>query len=514
MSDNKNIPMMLLILDGWGLAPKSKANPIELADKQNFDFLWENYPHTKLFAHGKHAGLPDNQVGNSEAGHLNIGAGKVVLQESVFISKKIDDGTFYKNPAFKQLITHVNKNKSELHLMGLISSESSPHMNLKHLYALAELACENCSEVYLHLFTDGRDSPQFAAIDILHRVQKKLPKKARIVSLIGRFYAMDRNRNWQRTQKAYELLTQGKGQKFENIDKAIIHSYNKGLTDEYLEPSLIVGKNEKPIAIDSNDGVVFFNLRSDRARQLTKCFVQTNFNKQNPKAFKRKKILKNSTFVALTDFGPDLDDILTAFPSITVKNTMPMLLSDFRQIYVAEGEKYAHVTYFVNGGSDKPVNGEHRLKVPSPRNEHYDEVPEMSAYKITDRLLEFLSENRYDFYFVNFANPDMIAHTGNIEEGIKAIEVIDECLGRIYEKIKEIGGVLLVTADHGNAEKMIDLETGEKFTQHTTNKVPFILVDSENIKFKSGGKLGNILPTVLDLLGKKIPKDKLKSLIK
>ncbi len=513
MSTKKNLPLILLILDGWGIAPKNKGNAIELAKKPNFDFLLKKYSHTSLFAHGRHVGLPENQVGNSEAGHLNIGAGRVVKQDSVIISKAIKDGTFYKNTAILELIKHVNKNKSDLHLMGLISLHNSPHMSLEHLYALTKMACKQCKNIYLHLFTDGRDSPQFAAADILRQVQKKLPEKVKIVSLVGRFYAMDRNKRWQRTQTAYELLISGKGEVFEDFDKAVLHSYNKELTDEFLEPSLIVPKGKKPVLIKDNDGIVFFNLRSDRARQLTKCFVQKDFNKINPKSFKRKKKLKNLAFVALTDFGPDLNNILTAYPSVTEKNTMPILLQNLRQVYISETEKYAHVTYFINGGSDKPVNGEDRINIASPNVRSYDLKPEMSAYKITDKILDLLSKKSYDYYVVNLANPDMVGHTGNLEAGIKAIEATDKCIGAIYKKFLAAKGTCIITADHGNAEKMLDLKTGEKFTEHTVNKVPFIFVNSKNVKLRSNGRLSHIMSTVLDVINQKNHKIRSKSLI-
>jgi len=516
MKKNNNLPFILVILDGWGIAPKSKGNPIALADKHNFDYLKKNYPYTEIFAHGKYVGLPDGQVGNSEAGHLNIGAGRVVLQDSVIISNAIDDGTFFKNPAFVQMIKHVNKNKSNVHLMGLISQRNSPHMSLNHLYALIDMTSEQCENVYLHLFTDGRDSPKYAALDILRRVQKRLPENAKIASLIGRFYAMDRTKRWQRTEKAYDMLTSKKGKVFETVEKAVLHSYNKGLDDEYLEPSLIARQNKEAVFINDNDGIVFFNLRSDRARQLTKCFVQKDFNEKNPKAFDRKRVVKNISFVALTDFGPDLNDILTAYPSVTLKNTMPILLQQLRQVYIAETEKYAHVTYFINGGSDKPVDGEDRIKIPSPNVKHYDKTPKMSVYKITDKILELLKRDKYDYYVTNFANTDMIAHTGNVKAGIKAVEAMDDCIGKIYKNFLKKGGCCIFTADHGNAEKMIAEDSDEVFSEHTTNKVPFILVcdKDQNFKLKKTGKLANILPTILEVINHDHARTKADSLLK
>ncbi|MFZ5365633.1 MAG: 2,3-bisphosphoglycerate-independent phosphoglycerate mutase [Patescibacteria group bacterium] len=514
MAPKSNLPLILIILDGWGLAPKNPGNAIELAQKPNFDFIHAQYAHTEVHAHGHFVGLPDAQVGNSEAGHMNIGAGRVVKQDSVIISRAIRNGTFDKNPAFINLIRHVDKYNSDVHLMGLVSLADSPHMSLEHLLTLTRLTCKRCQRVYLHLFTDGRDSPQFAAADILRRVQKKLPKHVRIASLVGRFYAMDRNKKWQRTKTAYDLLTLGKGGRYENFDQAVLHSYNMGLTDEFFEPSLLVAKGEKPALIKENDGVIFFNLRSDRARQLTKCFVQKEFNKLNKGAFIRKKVFKNLAFVTLTDFGPDLNSILTAFPSETCKYSMPKIFKNIRQVYLAETEKYAHMTYFINGGSDAPVNGEDRVRIPSPNVKSYDLKPEMSAYKLTDTILDLFLKKKYDYYAVNFANPDMVGHTGNLDACIKAIHAVDKCLGAIYKKFIKAGGTCVVTADHGNAEKMIDLKTGEKFTEHTTNKVPLIIANSKQYNLRKNGKLGNILPTICSVLNTKIPGKKLKTLVK
>ncbi|MFH0779591.1 MAG: 2,3-bisphosphoglycerate-independent phosphoglycerate mutase [Parcubacteria group bacterium] len=504
-------PLLLLILDGWGIAPASLGNAIKLAKKPNFDRLWEKYPHTLLHAHGQFVGLPKDQVGNSEAGHMNIGAGREIKQDAVLISEAIADGRFQKNLAFKQAIDHVKKNNSALHLLGLVSDGESPHSSLDHLYALVDLAYgAGLTKIYLHLITDGRDAPQFSALKIIDCVLKKIYGKATIASILGRFFAMDRGKNWDRAKKAYDCLTIEGGLVYPDYRDAILHAYNQKITDEYIEPSIVCKdkKQVKDSRVKDDDAIIFFNLRSDRARQLTKCFVQDEFNKLNPGAFKRIKVAKNLFFCAFTDFGPDLDDIATAFPSSDVKHTLPILLKEKKQLYVAETEKYAHVTYFMNGGFADPVNGEDRLRIPSLKVKSYAMKPEMSVYEITGALGKFIKKDGYDFYVANFANPDMVGHTGDIKAVIKAIEHVDVCLGRLVNLILRKKGDIIVTADHGNAEKMLDLTTNEIWTEHTTNPVPFMLVSDamKGAKLRKG-KLGNIAPTIYEIFGeKKLPK--------
>jgi 2,3-bisphosphoglycerate-independent phosphoglycerate mutase len=505
-----NKPFVLLILDGWGIAPKNRGNAIELAKKPNFDEFWKKYPHTQLRAHGEFVGLPKNQVGNSEAGHMNIGADSVVEQDSTLISSEIKSGRFFNNPGLLKAINHAKKSRSALHLFGLVSRDGSPHSSLDHLYALVELAyTHEVKDVYLHLITDGRDSPQFSALGILDKIFKKINGKARLASVMGRFYAMDRGKNWERTEEAYDCLTLGTGFYGSNYSDVILHAYNQKITDEYIEPSVICGqRNQGQIRnsrLSDNDAVIFFNLRSDRARQLTKCFVQKNFNKDNPGAFRRRKVLKNLVFVAFTDFGPDLDQVTTAFPSAVLKDTLPMVLSDLRQLYIAETEKYAHVTYFINGGYADPVNGEDRVRISSVKVVSYAEKPAMSVYKIKDKIKSVLKANKYDFIVANFANPDMVGHTGNLKATIEAVEHVDKCLGEVVEVVLKKKGTVVVIGDHGNAEKMIDLKTKEVWTEHTTNKVPFILIgdDFKKIKLREG-VLSDVAPTIYNLLKKNI----------
>jgi len=511
-------PVVLLILDGWGIAPKSRGNAIELAKRPVTRELWKKYSHTTLKAHGQYVGLPKGHVGNSESGHVNIGAGRLIKQDSVVIFEAIKDGRFDKNLAINQTVEHVLNNDSVLHVMGLVSDGDSPHSSLAHLYSIVDLAyVKGVKKIYLHLITDGRDSQQFVAVKVIDKVMKTVEGQAELVSVIGRYYAMDRGKNWARTKKAYDCLVKNKGEFFETYQEALLHGYNQKVTDEYIEPS-IIGKNKteaKKTRIKNNDGIVFFNLRSDRARQLTKTFVQPQFNKMNRYAFRRGVVLKNLKFCALTDFGPDLDHILTAFPSPDLKDTLPILLQDFTQVYMSETEKYAHVTYFLNGGYPEPIDGEARIHVRSKKVKSYVTRPEMNVEEITVNVNIFLDQDKYDFLCVNFANPDMVGHTGNLKATIKAVEIVDKCVGEIAEIVLRRKGALIITADHGNAEKMIDLKTNEVWGGHTTNLVPFILVcDKLKKRRLRKGSLSDIAPTVYDLFGlKDIPKKINKSLI-
>jgi 2,3-bisphosphoglycerate-independent phosphoglycerate mutase len=513
-------PLVLLILDGWGIAPKGKGNAIELAKKPNFDLLWKKYPHTELKAHGRNVGLPKGQVGNSEAGHINIGAGRIAKQDAVIISEAIEDGRFNKNVALRQTIEHVLENKSDLHIMGLISDDDSPHSSLSHLYALVDLAAKKgIKQIYLHFFTDGRDSPQHEALQILNRIVIRVGEKARVATIMGRFYSMDRGKNWKRTERAYDALTKGACPIYETYDEALIRSYNQNVTDEYVEPAIISSSKDeaRQSRFKEKDAVIFFNLRSDRARQLTKTFVQKKFNALNRKAFKRKKVVNNLMFCAFTDFGPDLDHILTAFPSPDYSNTLPIVLKNLKQVYVSETEKFAHVTYFINGGYAAAVNGESRMKISSPvALKSYAEKPKMGALEITNHVVGFVKQNTYDFVAINFANPDMIGHTGDLRATIKAVEFVDKCVGRIAKTILQKKGTLVITADHGNAERMLDPKTNEVWSGHTINPVPFVLVsDVYKNKRLRKGVLGDIAPTIYDLLNiKKLPKNINKSLIK
>jgi 2,3-bisphosphoglycerate-independent phosphoglycerate mutase len=511
------LPMILLILDGWGVAEKNKGNPFGIAKTPYMNGLLEKYPNTLLHAHGKYIGLSREKPGNSESGHMNIGAGRVIEQDAVRIDKSIKNGTFFRNSAFLGAIRHVKKMKSKLHIMGMISVEESPHSSLIHLTALLKLLKKKkVTNVYVHFFTDGRDSPKYSSLELIDDFEKNHLNGYKIATVMGRFYAMDRKKEWSRTEKAYDALTLNRARSAKSVKMAITESYNKGDSDEFIEPYII--NNRDNTRIGTNDSLLFFNLRSDRSRQLTKVFVQENFSKMNPKSFKRKKKLRHLYFVSMTDFGPDLDDVLTAYPGIDIEDTLPTQLEDLKQLYIAETEKYAHVTYFFNGGYSGTVAGEDQFMIKSPNVKSYDETPLMSSEKLTRAVINNLKNNKYDFCVLNLAAPDMIGHTGNMKAAIKCIEGVDRIVSRITEAYLKKNGTVVITADHGNIEKMINLETEEIFTEHTCNKVPFIIANKyakNNIKLRKSGSLSDIVPTVLQLLNrKKSVKIKGKSLIK
>jgi 2,3-bisphosphoglycerate-independent phosphoglycerate mutase len=501
------LPIILIILDGWGLTKPNRGNAISLACTKTIDSLAKNYPYTKLYAHGKHVGLPAKQVGNSEAGHMNIGAGRVVEQDAVKINRSIKDGTFFKNPAFKEAISHARKNHSKIHLMGMLSNDMSPHSDLNHLLALIKLIREQGmgNNLYLHLFTDGRDSPQHEALRLVMDLKRKTKNNIKISTLIGRFYAMDRKKAWSRTLEAYNAIVLGKGLAAPEAAEAIIESYNRNETDEYIRPYVI---NKKGLVAD-NDSIIFFNLRSDRARQLTKMFVQKDFNGRNPGSLPRPKALKNLCFVTITDFGPDLDSILTAYPSVDLPGTLPIVLGGLSQLYLAESEKFAHVTYFFNGGYSGKINGEDHFMIPSPAVKSYDQTPGMKSIALTSKILENLKKNRYDFTMVNFAASDMVAHTGNLKASIKCCGILDACIKKIVDGYLRKNGTVMITSDHGNIEELINLKTGEVDTEHSTNLVPFTLVNKKlkGRTLRKGGALSDIAPTIMDLLNRKKPSE-------
>ena len=510
----ENLPMILIILDGWGVGAEDNGDAIFQSQAPFFNELKKKYPYTELFAHGKYVGLPVDQVGNSEAGHMNIGAGRLVEQDSVKITKSIKNGTFAKNSAFLGAIRHIHKMNSAVHLIGLLSNGQSPHSDPRHLSALLDLCRKNgLKEVYLHIITDGRDSPKFAALKLINELEKKHLGEYRVATVMGRFYAMDRTKKWDRTKKAYDALVHGEGRVVKSVQEALSEAYNRGESDEFIQPYIILNGEGDGARIKDGDSVIFFNLRSDRSRQLAKVFVQNDFATKNPGSFDRGRRLEHLYFVAMTDFGPDLDEILTAYPSVDLPNALPQQLADLKQLYLAETEKYAHVTYFFNGGYMGNVAEEEQLMIPSPNVKAYDETPHMSSAELTDKVLSLIDmQNKkcqHDFIVLNFAAPDMIGHTGNLLAAIETCKFVDQCLKRIVDAYVAIHGTVLVTADHGNVEQMIDPETGEVYTEHTTNKVPFIIINDNhvNIKLKKEGSLSDIAPTILTLLDKKKEKD-------
>lgn len=495
-----------MILDGWGIAPASRGNAATLAKPKFIESLYKKYPHTLLCASGKCVGLPPHQDGNSEAGHMNIGAGRVIEQDDVRISKDINTGNFFKNEVLLKVIKHVKKYKSSVHLMGLLTETQSAHADPDHLWALLSfLRGNDIKKVFLHLFTDGRDSPQYAAIILIEKLLSILKSNEKVASISGRFYAMDRVKEWSRTEKAYEAIVLGKGVQATSAKKAIMHAYNSRENDEYITPTVIVNKGKPVGPINDNDAVIFFNLRSDRVRELTKAFVQDDLTFVG---FKRAKTLKNLKFVTLTGIGPDLPNVFAAYPSQNITNTLPFVLKDYRQLYIAESEKFAHVTYFFNGGFASPIAGEERVMVKSPKVISYANKPRMNAHQLTDILVGYIKNNNYDFIVINFANPDMVGHTGNLKAGIKAVQFIDQCVERIIKALFLVGGIAFVTADHGNIEEMINLETGEVDTTHSTNPVFFIVVKKglKRLKIKKG-VLADIAPTILNVLNIKKPKE-------
>ena len=496
---------MLMILDGFGDNPNKDGNAIKLANTPNIDKLMKKYPNTDIYTSGKYVGLPDGQMGNSEVGHTNIGAGRIVYQELTRITKSIEDGDFFSNQELIAAIENCKKNNSKLHILGLVS-DGGVHSHIRHLYGLLELAKRrDFEDVYVHCFLDGRDTPPASAEGYIIKLQEKMQEKGigKIASISGRFYSMDRDKRWQRVQKCYDALVKGEGLKANSAVKAIEDSYQKEVFDEFVEPTVICN-GEEPIAkIEENDSVIFFNFRPDRAREITRAIVDKEFNE-----FETKKM--NVYFVCFTNYDETMPNVHIAFKKETLHNTFGEVVSKagLTQLRIAETEKYAHVTFFFNGGEEKQYPGEDRILVPSPKVETYDQKPEMSAYEVTDKVVEALENDKYDAVILNFANTDMVGHTGSLEAAIKAVEAVDECVGRIVKVIEEKKGNLLITADHGNAEQMIDYKTGEPHTAHTTNPVPIILItDNPNYKLKENGKLADLAPTMLDIMGLEKPEE-------
>lgn len=501
---------ILIILDGWGTAPKNKGNAIELAKKPFFDSLIRKYPNTVLNVTGLAVGLSEDERSGSEAGHINIGAGRIIKQDSQIIREDIESGKFFKNPRILRTINHAIVEKTNLHLVGLLSEIDSPHSDPDHLYALLKLAkMKNTKEVYLHLFTDGRDTYMKRALTFLKDLNEKIDEIGigKIATIGGRYYGMDRVKHWDRLQRAYDSMVLGEGWKSKTAEEAIKYSYSQGLTDEFIIPTVIVDKKNKPIAkIKNNDALIHFNIRGDRARQFMKLFVLDDIGGYVNRLRKLKKIFACS----LADFGPDLP-VQVAYYSQEIKNTLPFVLRNLKQLYIAESEKYPHITYFLNGGHKNLVDKEERERILSPNVFSYDQKPEMSAEDITKVLVSNIKYNVYDFMAVNYANADMVGHTGNLKATITAVEFLDKCLKQVVEKVLESGGTAIITADHGNADEMINLKTGEMMTMHSKNPVPFIVVkneyNKENCKLKNNGVLGNVAPTLLDILNIKKPND-------
>lgn len=490
-------PVMLAILDGYGKSDIIEGNAVAAASTPNMDRLMAQYPNSIIHASGMDVGLPEGQMGNSEVGHTNIGAGRIVYQELTRITKSIADGDFFENEALLSACKNCRDNGTALHVMGLLS-DGGVHSHNSHLYAVLELAKrQGLQKVYVHCFMDGRDVSPTSGVEFAKELVEKIRSigVGEIATVMGRYYVMDRDNRWERVQKAYDAMVLGKGELCESAVTCIAESYNQDVTDEFIVPA-VVTKDGAPVGtIQQNDSVVFFNFRPDRAREITRTLVDPAFE-----GFARAYFPVH--FVCMTQYDANMPNVDVAFKPEKLTNTFGEYISKLgmKQLRIAETEKYAHVTFFFNGGVEQPYAGEDRILVPSPKVATYDLQPEMSAYIVTDKLLEALDKVDYDAVILNFANCDMVGHTGVMEAAVKAVEAVDECIGKVADKVLEKGGVILITADHGNAEQMLDPADHSVFTAHTTNVVPFVVAGAGDVKLKKG-RLADLAPTMLDIMG-------------
>ncbi len=513
-------PAVLMILDGWGIAPPADPNAITQAKTPVMNRLITAYPSMTLSASGMEVGLRIGEMGNSEVGHLNIGAGRVYYQTLPRINKAVSDGTIFENPALLKACEVVKKNKSKLHIMGLVSP-GGVHSHQEHLYAILELvAKQKIKDIFVHAFLDGRDTIYNSGKDFIGKLQEKMKGLGvgRVATLSGRFYAMDRDNRWDRTEKTYLAMTKGEGAQAKDAIKAIEESYAKNVFDEEFVPTVICNRNGNPLTkVEDKDVIIFFNFRADRAREITKAFVLDNFE-----GFKRDKKL-NICYAGMAEYEKGLS-VEVAFPPDIIHDCMAKVISDngLKQLHIAETEKYAHVTFFLNGQKEDHFNNEDRAVIPSPHVSSYDQKPEMSAREITDRVIKEIKTEKYDFIVINFANPDMVGHTGNMPATIRGVEFTDKCVGEVIEQVLLYGGVAFITADHGNAEEMANLQTGEMDKEHSTNTVPFVIVgekfEGQNMGLPEGvgadlslvppvGILGDVAPTILKVMELKQPEE-------
>lgn len=492
-------PMVLVILDGWGYSETREGNAIAHATKPVWDRLWNEYPHTLIRGSGAEVGLPADQMGNSEVGHLNLGAGRVVYQEYTRVSRSIKTGSFFTNHTLVNAVRQAVDTGKAVHILGLLSP-GGVHSHEEHIHAMAELAVNNgAQKVYVHAFLDGRDTAPKSAAESIEKMEAKFAEigGGRFASIIGRYFAMDRDHRWPRIQSAYDLITQGKGEyTAESAMQGLEMAYERNETDEFVKATAIVPPGTKPVKVEDSDVIVFMNYRSDRARQITRPFIEPDFN-----AFEREVTPKLGMFVSLTEYNSEYD-IPVAYPPERLKNVFGEYISSLgmHQLRIAETEKYAHVTFFFNGGREEPFEFEDRVLINSPNVATYDLQPEMSAFELTDKLVAAIEGHEYDVIICNYANPDMVGHSGNFDATVKAIEAIDRCLGRVLEAIQKSGGELLITADHGNAEMMQNSNTSQPHTAHTTNLVPLIYV-GRDFQLEANGALSDIAPTMLELMG-------------
>lgn len=517
----ENTPLVLIVLDGFGIAPPNRANAITMARTPILDNLLANYGAMTLHAASEMVGLPWAEMGNSEVGHISIGAGRIIYQNLPRINKSIETGDFFENNALRQAMEHAKKNGSQLHLMGLVSP-GGIHSHIEHLYALLEMSKkEGIKDVLVHAILDGRDTPPTSAQQFIEQLEERMKKigVGKIVSMSGRFYAMDRDNRWDRIEKAYRAIAEGEGEKtFSSPTEAMKHVYNQHLRDEEFPPTVITEKGGKRHQVKDHDGIIFFNFRPDRARQLTKALILPGFNR-----FKKPREISDLFMTTMTEYEENLP-VAIAFPKEDIKNTLSEVIAndDLAQIHIAETEKYAHVTFFFAGHHEKPFPKEKRILVPSPQVTNYAERPEMSAYEITERSVQEISSGAFAFAVINFANADMIGHVGKVEETIKAIEVLDKCLGRITQTVLAMQGVVVIVGDHGNAEEMLDPSSGQLLKSHTTNPVPFMIIGNDWrrpeeavgevtkdnwYQIVPSGALADVAPTILKIMGLPIPAD-------
>ena len=496
---------MLVIIDGWGINEKEEGNAAKLANTPNLDSLFNQYPNNRIHTSGLDVGLPNGQMGNSEVGHMNIGAGRIVYQEFTRISKSIEDGYFFKKQEFIDAINYAKEHNTKLHIYGLLS-DGGVHSHNTHLYALLKLCKEqDFDRVFVHCFLDGRDTPPSSAENYIIELEEKMKEigVGKIASIMGRYYAMDRDKRWERVKLAYDALVNGEGQKANSAVDAIEASYQKEEFDEFVKPTLVTNSEGEPIAtIKENDAIIFFNFRTDRAREITRSIVDPNFDGFEVNHF-------NTKYVCMTEYDATMPNVEVAFKPEKLTNNFGEYISKhgYTQLRIAETEKYAHVTFFFNGGEEVEYEGEHRILVNSPKVATYDLQPEMSAYEVTDRVVDVIRANETDAIILNYANCDMVGHTGSLEAAIKAVEAVDECIGRVAAEVLKVDGQLIIIADHGNCEQMIDYTTGDPHTAHTTNPVPIILVTNHPELKIAEGRLADIAPSMLDLMGLEKPEE-------
>lgn len=500
-------PTVLMILDGYGLNEKTNGNAVAEAKTPVMDKLMAECPFVKGNASGLAVGLPDGQMGNSEVGHLNMGAGRIVYQELTRITKEIEDGTFFENPALLKAVNNCIENNSDLHLFGLLS-DGGVHSHNTHMYGLLELAKrKGLKNVYLHAFLDGRDTAPTSGKGFVEEALEKMKEigVGKIATVMGRYYVMDRDNRWERVEKAYKALVEGTGETAEDAVQAVAQSYEKEETDEFVLPTVVLEDGKPTATIKDKDSIIFYNFRPDRAREISRAFCDEEFT-----GFERVGGRKDTTYIAFTEYDVTIPNKTVAFHKVEITNTFGEFLAanGKKQLRTAETEKYAHVTFFFNGGVEEPNQGEERLLVNSPKVPTYDLQPEMSAYEVCDGLVKAIKSDKYDVIIINFANPDMVGHTGVEAAAIKAVEAVDECVGRAVNAIREVNGQMFICADHGNAEQLIDYETGVPFTAHTTNPVPFILVNyDKEYTLREGGCLADIAPTLIEMMGMEQPKE-------